>query len=350
MIESDSITAVPSPETDPADCMIQAQGLAKVYGDVKAVQDVSFSIQRGEVVGFLGPNGAGKSTTMKMLTGYLVPDAGQVLLGGDPVLGSSLAAKARVGYLPEHTPLYRGMRVDRYLDFVGRMRGLSAGERRTHLERVIDRCDLNGYTKRRIAGLSKGYKQRVGLAQALISDPEVLILDEPTSGLDPAELVRIRDLIVELSQDKTILLSTHILPEVSEVCRRVLILSGGRLVADGGLLELASGRGERLSLTLLRGEPSAEVELLQLEGVEGLLGAVHGRNGRVRYDLHVQERFATGERVAQFAQSKGWRVAELRHTSATLEDVFLHHTRGGDKTAFALGAVEQESNDSEIQA
>lgn len=327
--------------------MIQAEGLSKVYGEVKAVQDVSFSIQRGEVVGFLGPNGAGKSTTMKMLTGYLVPDAGQVRIGGEQVLGSNLDAKARVGYLPEHTPLYRGMRVDRYLDYVARMRGLSSGDRRSQLERVIDRCDLTGYTRRRIAGLSKGYKQRVGLAQALISDPDVLILDEPTSGLDPAELVRIRDLIVELSQDKTILLSTHILPEVSEVCRRALIISGGKLVADGGLLELASGQGERLSLTLLQEESGLGEALLEVEGVESFLGEVRGREGRVRYDLNVRDRFATGERVARRAQSEGWRVAELRHTSATLEDVFLHHTRGGDKSVFQIGAVAQQDSNGE---
>ncbi len=327
--------------------MIQAEGLSKVYGEVKAVQDVSFSIQRGEVVGFLGPNGAGKSTTMKMLTGYLVPDGVLVRVAGEQVLGSNLDAKARVGYLPEHTPLYRGMRVDRYLDYVARMRGLSSGDRRSQLERVIDRCDLTGYTRRRIAGLSKGYKQRVGLAQALISDPDVLILDEPTSGLDPAELVRIRDLIVELSQDKTILLSTHILPEVSEVCRRALIISGGKLVADGGLLELASGQGERLSLTLLQEESGLGEALLEVEGVESFLGEVRGREGRVRYDLNVRDRFATGERVARRAQSEGWRVAELRHTSATLEDVFLHHTRGGDKSVFQIGAVAQQDSNGE---
>ncbi|MCA9002064.1 MAG: ATP-binding cassette domain-containing protein [Planctomycetes bacterium] len=308
--------------------MIEAQGLNKSYGPVHAVQDVGFTIQRGEVVGFLGPNGAGKSTTMKMLTGSLLPDAGSVRIAGDPVLGEGLEAKSRIGYLPEHTPLYRGMRVDRFLDFVGRMRGLSSSVRRQRLEEVIDRCDLTGYTLRRIAGLSKGYKQRVGLAQALLSDPDVLILDEPTSGLDPAELVRIRDLIVELSRDKTILLSTHILPEVSEVCRRVLILSGGRLVADGGLLELSSGQGERLSLTLLEPAEGVVDALRKLEGVEELLGEVRGVEGRVRYDLEVSERFATGERVARLALQAGWRVAELRHAGATLEDVFLRHTRG----------------------
>lgn len=347
MSVSEPQPAASKSEAASTDCMIQADGLSKHYGDVKAVQDVSFSIQRGEVVGFLGPNGAGKSTTMKMLTGYLVPDGGQVKIAGDPVLGSSLSAKNKIGYLPEHTPLYRGMRVDRYLDFVGRMRGLGSGERRNHLERVIDRCDLEGYTKRRIAGLSKGYKQRVGLAQALISDPDVLILDEPTSGLDPAELVRIRDLIVELSQDKTILLSTHILPEVSEVCRRALIITGGKLVADGGLLELASGQGERLSLTLLQAVDGIDQALLKIPGVDSFLGEVRGAQGRVRYDLQVQDRFATGELVARLAQSESWRLVELRHTSATLEDVFLHHTRGGEKSSFVIGAASKQAEETQ---
>ena len=308
--------------------MIQAEGLCKHYGEVRAVQDVSFEIHRGEVVGFLGPNGAGKSTTMKMLTGYLVPDGGHVQVGGDPILGDDLAARAKIGYLPEHTPLYRGMRVDRYLDFVARMRGLSRVDRKNAMERVIQRCDLTGYTGRRIQTLSKGYKQRVGLAQALISDPDVLILDEPTSGLDPAEIVRIRDLVVELSADKTILLSTHILPEVEEVCRRALIMAGGRLVADGDLLDLIGDQAERLSVTLI--EPGEDVAraLQQTKGVQSLIGQVQGGNKRVRYHLEVADRFVVAERIVKLVNRENWRLLELRQESATLEQVFLKHTRG----------------------
>ena len=313
------------PDSEP---MIRAAGLCKHYGDVQAVQDVSFDIHRGEVVGFLGPNGAGKSTTMKMLTGYLVPDGGEVTIGGDPILGDDLAARERIGYLPEHTPLYRGMRVDRYLEFVARMRGKRGAVMRSALERVIDRCDLAGYTQRRIQTLSKGYRQRVGLAQALIADPEVLILDEPTSGLDPAEIVRIRDLVIELSKDKTILLSTHILPEVEEVCRRALILAGGRLVADGDLLDLTGSQAERISSTLVAPPESVASELQLIQGVRTLIGQVQGSAQRVRFQVEVSGRFEVAERIAEQARTRGWRLLELRHESATLEQVFLRHTRG----------------------
>ena len=307
--------------------MISAQGLFKHYGAVKAVSDVGFEVHQGEVVGFLGPNGAGKSTTMKMLTGYLVPDQGQVCIGGDPVLSEDLQARSRIGYLPEHTPLYRGMRVDRYLDFVARMRGLGRGERKQAREQIIERCDLQGYTNRRIQTLSKGYRQRVGLAGALISDPPVLILDEPTSGLDPAEIVRIRDLVIELSKDKTILLSTHILPEVEEVCRRAIILSAGRLVADGDLLELTGGQAERLSLTVVGAGEDAAKRLLGVSGVRELVGQVQGGKGRVRFHMEVEDRFAASEKVAELVREQDWRLVELRHESATLEQVFLRHTR-----------------------
>ena len=308
--------------------IIRAVGLSKHYGDVRAAQGVTFSIGRGEVVGFLGPNGAGKSTTMKMLTGYLVPDEGHVEIMGEPILGGDLAARRRIGYLPEHTPLYRGMRVDRYLAFAGRMRGLSRVATRDALERVIDRCDLQGYTTRRIRTLSKGYKQRVGLAQALIADPDVLVLDEPTSGLDPAEIVRIRDLVIELSQDKTILLSTHILPEVEEVCRRALILAGGQLVADGDLLDLASGQNRRVALTLADAPADIEQALRAVPGVLALASTVQGAAGRTRYHLEVDDPHAVAERLAQACAQAAWRLVELRHESATLEQVFLQHTRG----------------------
>ncbi|MEZ6018688.1 MAG: ATP-binding cassette domain-containing protein [Planctomycetota bacterium] len=317
-----------SPGANPGEPMIAARGLCKHSGPVRAVQDVGFEIHRGEVVGFLGPNGAGKSTTMKMLTGYLVPDAGEVRIAGRPVLADDLAARDAIGYLPEHTPLYRGMRVDRYLEFVARMRGVARGARRAAVEQVIERCDLAGYTRRRIQTLSKGYKQRVGLAQALIADPDVLILDEPTSGLDPAEIVRIRDLVVELSRDKTILLSTHILPEVEEVCRRALILAGGRLVADGDLLDLTGAQAARLALTLVGAETAVLEELRGIDGVLGVEGPVLGGQNRARYLIEVVDRFEVAERVLAKASKRSWRVCELRHETATLEQVFLKHTRG----------------------
>ncbi|MGH7150401.1 MAG: ABC transporter ATP-binding protein, partial [Planctomycetota bacterium] len=209
--------------------MIRVQGLTKHYGPVVALEGVSFEIGRGEVVGFLGPNGAGKTTTMKILTGYLHADRGGAEVAGHSVFREPLAVKRQIGYLPESTPLYAEMRVDHYLDFVGSVRGIAAGDRRGALDRVVGACALEGVMKKQVGELSRGYRQRVGLAQALLHDPPILVLDEPTSGLDPNQIVEIRGLIRSLASRKTILLSTHILPEVRETCRRVLILHEGRI-------------------------------------------------------------------------------------------------------------------------
>ena len=311
--------------------MIEAVGLSKSFGPVQAVRGVSFEVAAGELVGFLGPNGAGKSTTMKMLTGSLLPDAGRATVAGVPLDGRSLGARAAVGYLPEHTPLYREMRVTRYLDFVGQVHGLRRGERRDALERVVAAADLEGYTDRRIHTLSKGYRQRVGLAAALYVDPPVLVLDEPTSGLDPAEIVRIRDLVVTLAREKTILLSTHVLPEVEEVCRRVLIIAGGRLVADGPLDQLAEASSDLLLVTLRADEDSARRALDGLEGcgaprVVTRPGPAQGA-GRVQLALEAEDRFAAAERVAAACADAGLPLVELRHDVPTLERVFLERTR-----------------------
>jgi ABC-2 type transport system ATP-binding protein len=335
-------------EETPADphsaAMIRASGLVKHYGDVRAVDGVSFSVTRGEIVGFLGPNGAGKSTTMKMLTGYLYPDEGEVWLGGLPVDGESLQARTHLGYLPEHTPLYREMRVDRYLSFVGELRGLRGAACRAAFERVVETTGLEGYTTRRIRTLSKGYRQRVGLAQALISDPDVLILDEPTSGLDPAEIVRIRDRILGLSESKTILLSTHVLSDVKEICTRVIMIAGGRIVEDSGLAELTEGKGEALVLVLIADEQSVSDALRDVEGV--LRVDVSGRSGegRVQFHLEVQDRFGVAERLSAMAASRGWPLLELRHEVPTLETVFLNRTRrvgAGDAPGTDAGATEE---------
>lgn len=314
--------------------MIRVEQLQKRYGTVRAVDGVSFQVERGEVVGFLGPNGAGKSTTMKILTGFLAPDGGLAEIDGHAVhadagVGSEqLEARRRVGYLPESTPLYRGMRVDRYLDFVGRVRGLPRAARRDAFERVVAECDLGGYERRRIGTLSKGYRQRVGLAQALLAEPEVLILDEPTSGLDPAEIVRIRELVRRLGRERTVLLSTHVLGEVQEACRRVIILTAGRLVADGDPLELAAEEDAGLGVTLRGAPEDAAQELAELDGVVAArpLGADAG--GRARYALAVEERFAAAEAVYRLAARRGWGLCELRHEVPSLESVFLRKTRG----------------------
>ena len=308
--------------------MIQVSGLVKHYGDVRAVDGVDFAIGRGEIVGFLGPNGAGKSTTMRMLTGYLYPDQGEILIRGHRLNEDPLKGRAAIGYLPEHTALYQEMRVDRYLGFVARVRGLGRSEARSAVERVIGDADLEGYTSRRIHTLSKGYRQRVGLAQALISDPDILILDEPTSGLDPAEIVRIRDRIVSLAETKTIMLSTHVLPEVEEVCRRVLIIAGGKIVADGSVLDLSGGQGESLLVTLGCDEQEGLQLLGQLGGVQSVEVRGRGAVGRIRFHLDVGDRFEVAEQVTRLAVGQGWPLFEVKHDVPTLERVFLHHTRG----------------------
>ncbi|MCZ6598753.1 MAG: ATP-binding cassette domain-containing protein [Planctomycetota bacterium] len=305
--------------------MIRVQDLQKCFGEVRAVDGISFAIDRGEVVGFLGPNGAGKSTTMRLLTGYLQPDAGQIEIAGQRVTAESLEVRRAIGYLPESTPLYRRMRVRDYLDFVGRVRGLSRVDRKAAFARVVSDCDLAGTAGRRIGELSKGYRQRVGLAQALLADPDVLILDEPTSGLDPAEIARIRELIRTLGERKTILLSTHILSEVQETCRRVIILADGRIVADGSPIDLAENERAELRVTL-RG--AADGALEALGGVAGVVAArATGADGeRIGFTLEVDDRYAAAERVASLTHERGWILVELRHELPSLEQVFLRTT------------------------
>ena len=322
----------PSPEAAPlpaGEVLVEAEGLSKGFGPVRAVQDVGFQVRRGELVGFLGPNGAGKSTTMRMLTGYLRPDTGAARLAGLDV--SDPAARRRLGYLPEHTPLHREMRVDRFLDLAATLHGLAGAARRDAVAQVVDRCDLEGYAHRRIHTLSKGYRQRVGLAQALVHDPDVLVLDEPTSGLDPREIVRIRDLVARLAQDKTVLLSTHVLPEVEEVCRRVLILSGGRLVADGTPEELAAAEGEHLVVEVADGPGGTDLAaaLADLDGVREAVDVPPLRGGMARCALVVGSRREAAAEVQDLARSRGWLLLELRHELATLEQIFLSRTRGG---------------------
>jgi ABC-2 type transport system ATP-binding protein len=223
--------------------MIEAAGLTKLYGEFAAVQDVSFSVNAGELVAFLGPNGAGKTTTMQMLTGYLTPTAGTARVAGLDVSRDRIAAAEHVGYLPENGPLYPDMTPSALLDFFGRARGLSAERRRKRTERVMDLCGLHDVAGKRISKLSRGYRQRVGLANALLHEPDVLILDEPTSGLDPNQIREVRDTLSRLGREKAVLLSTHVLQEVEAIATRVVLISEGRLVFDGTPEELAAKGG-----------------------------------------------------------------------------------------------------------
>ncbi len=218
--------------------MIEVENLTKRYGDFTAVEDLSFRIEKGEIVGFLGPNGAGKTTTMRILTGFLPATSGKVKISGYDIFSDPMNVKKRGGYLPEHPPVYTEMTVEGYLLYVAKIKGVPRKKRKEALARVLDRCGLSDVRTQIIGKLSKGYRQRVGLAQAMIHDPDVLILDEPTIGLDPKQIIEIRQLIKSLAGDHTIILSTHILPEVTMICQRVLIMDRGRIVADDTLEKL----------------------------------------------------------------------------------------------------------------
>ena len=223
--------------------MIKVEGLTKRYGDLTAIEDISFQVEKGEIVGFLGPNGAGKTTTMRIITGFLPSTDGTVTVSGYDIFEKPMEVKKRIGYLPEHPPVYGDMTVDGYLKFVAKIKGVARAARADAIDRVITRCGLKEARNKIIGKLSKGYKQRVGLAQAMIHDPEVLILDEPTIGLDPKQIIEIRELIKALAGEQTIILSTHILPEVTMICQRCLIIDQGRIVADDSLEALTAEEG-----------------------------------------------------------------------------------------------------------
>jgi ABC-2 type transport system ATP-binding protein len=239
-INDESASAEPKNE---AKAMIESVGLSKYYGNFVATSEVSFSVAKGEVTAFLGPNGAGKSTTMKMLTGYLAPSAGKALIGGHNV-AENQAARSLIGYLPENGPLYAEMTPMGLLKFLGRARGLSGSVLRSRIDYVEEQCSLSSVLRKPIAKLSKGFRQRIGMAQALLHDPEVLILDEPTSGLDPNQVHGVRELITSLAESKTILLSTHILREVKAICQRVIVIHQGKIVFDGNVDEMAGTEAE----------------------------------------------------------------------------------------------------------
>lgn len=315
--------------------MIEAKGISKSYGTTLAVDDVSFTVNRGEIVGFLGPNGAGKSTTMKVLTCYLAPTGGTALISGHDILEDPVGARNEIGYLPENTPLYEDMGVLGYLHYMAGLLGLSPARRQVRIEELVDTCGIARMAHKDIGELSKGFRQRVGLAQALLNDPPVLILDEPTSGLDPGQIVEIRELIRRIAKDKAILLSTHILPEAQNTCDRILIINEGRIVGEGTsneLLEMAAGE-ERYTLTLKGGQPAdAAVKALagipRVTAVEELAG-----NGEVRCKVTAERGADLREPLFDFAVAQGSKLLELHHVSTSLEDIFLKLTHGTDDTA-----------------
>jgi ABC-2 type transport system ATP-binding protein len=305
--------------------MIEVEHLTKRYGQIPAVSDVSFSVEKGEILGFLGPNGAGKTTTMRILTCYSPATSGTVRVAGYDVFTQSLEVRRRIGYLPERVPLYKDMTVDAYLGFVARLKSVPARERKAKLEEVETNCGIRDISNRIIGKLSRGYAQRVGIAQALLNDPEVLILDEPTVGLDPNQIVEIRHLIKNLAGKRTIILSTHILPEVSMICDSVAIINEGRIVAKDSLSRLESNRQMKMSL-LVRG-PTEKV-MAALSAVDGVGEAVRvgGSTESTRFEVTFKSGADAREKVSATIVKNGWGLIELRPETVSLEDIFIRAT------------------------
>lgn len=303
--------------------MIEVQQLTKRYGAEIAVDKISFNVKKGEVLGFLGPNGAGKTTTMKVVTCYLPPSGGQVLVDGMNVTQEALAVRERIGYLPENTPLYREMITYDYLVFAAEMRGVPSEKQSRRIAEMTEVCGLGDVLAKRIDTLSKGYRQRVGLAQALIHDPPILILDEPTSGLDPNQIVEIRHLITALGREKTVILSTHILSEVEASCDRVLIINNGTLVADGTPAELQAHFMGRQHIQLgIQGKEDDVLSTLESWGKAQLTGHQADHNGAILYDLSADPSDDLRPELFHLAVEKGWVLTELHGVQADLEDVF----------------------------
>jgi ABC-2 type transport system ATP-binding protein len=321
--------------------VIEVQHLTKRYGRVTAVHDVSFRVERGEILGFLGPNGAGKTTTMRILTGYMPATEGKAIVAGFDVFDQPIEAKRRTGYLPETPPLYPDMSVIEYLQFVAKVKGVPSGERRQRIQTVMERTRIADMANRLCGKLSKGYKQRVGLAQALIHNPDVLILDEPTAGLDPKQIIETRELIKELAGDHTIILSTHILPEVAQTCQRVVIINNGHVVAvdtpDNLTARLRGSETMYLQVDTM-GADAADA----LQHVAGVTRVVEAdrRDGMFGFEIDSERGRDIRRDLARAVVASGWGLLELRPMRMSLEDVFLSLTTEEVPTPAAVADAE----------
>ena len=312
--------------------MIKVEGLTKRYARTVAVDNISFEVERGQIVGFLGPNGAGKTTTMRVLTCFLPPTEGTATIAGFDVLEQPLEVKKRIGYLPETPPLYPEMEVKEYLTFVGKLKGIPKGDVHRRVSEVTEKCAIGDVRTKLIGKLSKGYRQRVGLAQAIIHNPDVLILDEPTSGLDPKQIIEIRDLLKGLAGDHTIILSTHILSEVEHSCERVIIINNGKLVATDSVANLTNRlRGSEavaVEIQASDGRPTPvdiQQRLEQVAGVSRVLPK-EGRDGRMIFEIEsLQGRHIRAD-LARAVVGAGWDLNELRPVGLSLEEIFLQLT------------------------
>lgn len=310
--------------------MIEVSNLCKSYGNKTAVDDLSFTVPENEILGFLGSNGAGKSTTMNMLTGYLAPSDGKILIDGTDILDDPSAAKKRIGYLPEQPPLYLEMTVSEYLNFVYELKKCRF-PKRSHLDEICCLTKIDDVKKRVIRNLSKGYRQRVGLAQALVGNPPILILDEPTVGLDPKQIIEIRTLVKKLGKNHTVILSSHILSEVQAVCDRIMVIDKGKLVADDTAENLSRSMSADNSLTAQIEGPEKEVKALleQIPAVEKVDAAKTAESGVVEYSLTVKEGDDVRREVFKRMAGRNYPILMMRGKTLSLEEIFLKLTAGG---------------------
>jgi len=310
--------------------MIEVHDLCRDYGETRALRGVTFSIREGEIVGLLGPNGAGKTTTMKIVVGALLPTSGTVHVDGIDVTEDPQAVQSRIGYLPENAPLYADMLVQDYLAFMADVRGLSGPLRRERFARVVEDSAIGDVLTRPIGHLSKGFRQRVGLASVLLHDPPILILDEPTGGLDPNQIVEVRELIRRMGRTKTVILSTHILPEVEATCDRAVIVIGGLVRADGALDELTRSREQ--VVTVACDDPARAGEAFAAVAGVGAVRTAAAGDGFHTFRLELTGGRDVGEPVAEVARARGWRLRELRRDDKSLEQVFRDLTAASDAT------------------
>jgi ABC-2 type transport system ATP-binding protein len=307
--------------------VIEVQHLTKKYGPVTAVDDVTFRVERGEILGFLGPNGAGKTTTMRVLTGYMPATSGRAIVAGFDVFEQPLEAKRRTGYLPETPPLYPEMTVREYLGFVAQIKGVPGGERKGRVDTAMEKARVSDMAARLCGQLSKGYRQRVGLAQALLHNPDVLILDEPTAGLDPKQIIETRELIKRLAGDHTIILSTHILPEVSQTCQRVVIINRGRVVAVDSPANLTRRLGGAQTMYVqVDGVPDGASASLERIGGITRVTEVDRQDGVVGFEVESEGGQDLRREIARAVVTSGWGLLELRPVRVSLEDIFLQLT------------------------
>jgi ABC-2 type transport system ATP-binding protein len=312
--------------TTQEDVIVEAKGLTKYYGSFPAIEDVSFTARRGEVLGFLGPNAAGKTTTMRIVTGYMPPTTGTVLVDGYDILGDSLEVRKRIGYLPESVPLYTDMTVREYLSFMGALRGMEKKRIIARIPEVVELCHLEDYIDSHISKLSKGFRQRTGIAQAIIHEPELLILDEPTVGIDPIQVVDTRNLIRGLGGDRTVILSTHILSEASQICDRVLIIYEGQIVAEDEPENLAQRlqNVERVEMEVQGPVEQVARTLENVTGVENVTWVGSGNLGTFTVDVKLGQDLRS--RLARTIVSQDWGLLQLNVISMSLEEIFLSLT------------------------